>query len=65
RALEASGRGSEAAGAWARAWELDPGLAGGPVSSGRIASTFRYVEAGEHPAEAGEAEGIGAAGPEL
>ncbi len=65
RALEASGRGSEAAGAWARAWELDPGLSGGPVSAARIASTFRYVEAGEHPAEAEGMSGIGAAGPEL
>jgi hypothetical protein len=43
RALEALGRGEEAADAWARAWELDPGGDGGPVRAGRVASTFRYV----------------------
>lgn len=65
RALESAGRASEAAASWARAWELDPSLAGGPVEPNRIASTFRYVEAGVLP-EALEDQGpVGAAGPEL
>ncbi len=65
RALEASGRGSEAADAWVRAWDLDPAAQGGPVESGRIASTFQYVEAGEHPADALPFTVPGPAGPEL
>lgn len=65
RALEALGRGHLAAESWARAWEIDPGLSGGPVEAGRIASTFIYVEAGEHPDDLGGIVAPGPLGPEL
>lgn len=65
RALESAGRTSDAAASWARVWELDPSLAGGPVAPHRIASTFRYVEAGVLPETLGEQAPLGAAGPEL
>ena len=65
RALEAGGRATEAAAAWTRAWELDPSLAGGPVEPNRIASTFRYVEAGVQPDAAEGALPAGRAGPEM
>jgi tetratricopeptide (TPR) repeat protein len=48
RALELTGRGIEASAAWRRAWELDPGIEGGPFEKARIASTFQY---GLAPAE--------------
>ncbi len=66
RALEALGRAYEASDAWGAAWDRDPALEGGPVAPGRVASTFRYVEAGElleeDPASVRRA---GAMGPEL
>ncbi len=65
RALEALGRGHLAAESWARAWEIDPGLSGGPVEAARIASTFTFVEAGEHPEGLGELVAPGPLGPEL
>ncbi len=65
RALESSGRSLEASAAWTRAWDLDPSLAGGPVEPHRIASTFRYVEAGLNPEDVDGAVPIGRAGPEL
>lgn len=65
RALEALGRTHLASEAWARAWELDPGLSGGPMESGRIASTFTYVEAGEHPEDVDPTAMPGPKGPEL
>ncbi|MSQ03843.1 MAG: hypothetical protein EXR71_18475 [Myxococcales bacterium] len=65
RALEALGRGNDASAAWVRAWDLDPGQAGGPVEARRIASTFRYVEAGE-PVDEGAPDGLpGPQGPEI
>lgn len=65
RALEGLGRAHQASEAWVRAWELDPGLSGGPMESGRIASTFRYVEAGEHPEDVDPALAPGPKGPDL
>ena len=65
RALEALGRVSEASLAWASAWDLDPGAAGGPVQGRRIASTFRYVEAGEARIEGAPDGAPGPKGPEL
>ncbi len=65
RALEALGRTDDAAAAWTRAWELDPGLEGGPVEGGRIASTFQYVEQGEAPGGIDPTAGPGPKGPEL
>jgi tetratricopeptide (TPR) repeat protein len=65
RALEANGRATEAAAAWTRTWELDPAAPGGPVEPRRVASTFRYVEAGLHPVDAAALAPIGPAGPQL
>ncbi len=65
RALEALGRVSESSAAWVRAWDLDPGQAGGPVEVRRIASTFRYVEAGEAVEEGAEDGILGPKGPEI
>lgn len=65
RALEGLGRAHQASEAWAKAWELDPGLSGGPMESGRIASTFTYVEAGEHPGAVDPTAAPGPQGPEL
>jgi tetratricopeptide (TPR) repeat protein len=65
RALEAAGRADEAVAAWTRAWDLDPAAPGGPVQGGRIASTFRYVEAGDRTGEGTAGSPIGPAGPEL
>lgn len=65
RALEALGRVSESSAAWVRAWDLDPGQAGGPVEARRIASTFRYVEAGEAVDEGAPDGVLGPMGPEI
>lgn len=65
RALEGLGRAHLASEAWAKAWELDPGLSGGPMESGRIASTFTYVEAGEHPDAPEASLAPGPKGPDL
>lgn len=45
RALELAGRPAEATAAWQQAWQRDPAEAGGPVSTTRIQSTFRYQTA--------------------
>lgn len=65
RALESSGRGSEAVAAWTRAWDIDPGGPGGPVGPSRVASTFRYVESGVLPGSGPAPVRVGASGPEL
>lgn len=46
RALALIGRADEAAESFTTAWDTDPAADGGPVTPGRIASTFRYVETG-------------------
>lgn len=53
KALEQVGRSGEAVSAWQRAWQSDPALEGGPVSTERIAPTFHYtVAAAVEPAPA-------------
>ncbi len=63
QALEAMGHGEDASAAWSSAWDLDPGLAGGPVEVDRVASTFRFVEQGDIVPVEGVV--VGAKGPEL
>jgi tetratricopeptide (TPR) repeat protein len=63
RALEGVGRGEDAAAAWQTAWELDPAMNGGPVSAGRVASTFQLVV--REPAPEDAVDSVGAMGPDL
>lgn len=45
QAYEAQGHTAQAVATWAKAWWADPAAEGGPVESGRIASTFTFAEA--------------------
>lgn len=65
RALALMGRADEAAEAFSTAWDTDPATEGGPVTAGRIASTFRYVETGTIAGADDAGATPGPKGPEL